>query len=109
MTRRLVLLAAAGAAAALLLFWFFVPKGEDVALAPIAGRARHDLAEACNQVAAAAARAERFTVEDVAPTRLDEAQAQGGVVALVSVLEARRGGLICRWNGADPATILPAD
>lgn len=96
------------AAVATLLIWLLVPKDEIRPLAPIEGRARGDLLEACNQAAAAAGRPERFSPADVT-TRVEEVGAQGGVVALVSVLEARRGGLICRWNGADAATIRSAD
>lgn len=107
MTGRGILLAAG--AAALLLAWLFFPRDAGDGPAPIERRARHDLIEACNRSAAITGRAERFASGDVAPSRLVAADAQGGVVALVSVLEARRGGLLCRWNGIDPATISPVE
>jgi len=107
MTGRGVLLALVVATA--LLAWLFFSKSEIEAPAPIEHYARGDLAAACNQVAAETGRTERFAAGDVTATRLQEAQMQGGVVAMVSVLEARRGNLLCRWNGTDPATISSAD
>lgn len=100
-------LVAAGVAAALLLAWLFWPKAEDGA-APIERRARLDLVGACNQAAAASGATTRFAPEDVS-SRLEATEAEGGVVALVSVFEARRDGLLCKWSGLDPATIVSAD
>jgi hypothetical protein len=96
-------------AGALLLAWFLFPKGEDETVTRIEGRARRDLIEACNQAAARAGMRLRFVADDIRALALDAAATQGDVVALVSVLEARREGSRCRWNGIDPATLAPLD
>ncbi|MEK4033582.1 hypothetical protein WOC76_16150 [Methylocystis sp. IM3] len=99
MSRRGVLFLAAGAAALLLLLWFFWPAGEDETATLIERGAGHDLVAACN---AAANGRVRFTPGDV---RRASAEIPNGVVAFASMLEARRDGLVCRWNGVDPPAI----
>jgi hypothetical protein len=95
----------AAAALALVALWFFAPMGgEDIAIR-IERRAGLDLVEACNRAAAEAGAPERFSASDVLPARLEMADGQGGVVALVSALEARRDGLTCRWDGVELARI----
>ncbi|PPD45514.1 MAG: hypothetical protein CTY15_03775 [Methylocystis sp.] len=98
------LLVVAGVVLALLLAWRLFPR-EDDAVAPIARRARLDLVAACNQAAEAAGASVRFAPQDVA-AGVESVEAESGVAALVSVFEARRDGLICRWNGIDPATLM---
>lgn len=106
MTGRRVLVAA-GAVLALLLAWFLWPQGEDQTVAPIARRARLDLVAACNQAAEASGKTTRFAPQDIS-ARVEMAEAENGVAALVSVFEARRDGVVCKWNGIDPATIARA-
>jgi hypothetical protein len=65
-------------------------------------RARRDFVEACNEAGASMGARARFRPQDVAVAQVE---AEAGVAALVSVLEARRAGWRCRWNGADPATL----
>jgi hypothetical protein len=107
MTKRGVLMALV--AVALLAAWFLFPREEEGTAARIEGRARLDLIDACNQAAAAVGMTAPFVARDIAAIRLEKTDAQSGVVALVSVFEARRDGLRCRWNGIDPATISPID
>jgi hypothetical protein len=95
----------AALAAALLLAWLLVPRGADETVTRIEGRARRDLIEACNESAAAAGMTLRFVAGDIRVVALDTSNAPGDVVALVSILEARRKGARCRWNGIDPATV----
>ncbi|MGJ0506651.1 MAG: hypothetical protein ACR652_05840 [Methylocystis sp.] len=93
----------AAGALALMALWFFLPWGGEETAVRIARRAGLDLVEACNKAAEAAGAPERFSAADVLPARL--AEGQGGVVAMVSALEARRDGLTCRWDGVEPAAL----
>ncbi|WP_363349710.1 hypothetical protein [Methylocystis echinoides] len=102
MGRRGVYLAAGAAALILLLLWLFLPVREEDVAGRIERSAGFDLVAACNEAAGGRA---RFAPGDVRQT---PAETPHGVVALASVLEARRDGLICRWNGVDPPTILRA-
>lgn len=102
-----VLLAAV--AAALGLLWLLIPRSEDETRDRITWRAGLELVEACNQAALAAGMSEHFSAENVVPSRLEPAEELGGVVALASVLEARRGHLLCKWNGVDLATVARLD
>jgi hypothetical protein len=89
-------------AAALFALWFFLRGGGEEGVR-IERQAGLDLVAACNRAATEAGAAERFSAADVLPARLEEGQ--GGVVALVSALEARREGLSCRWDGIEPARL----
>ncbi len=102
MSRRGVLLAAGAAALLLLLIWLFLPRGEDETAARIERGAGRDLVAACNEAVAAAGGRVRFSAGDV---RRATIEIPNGVVALASLLEARRDGLVCRWNGVDPPAI----
>ncbi len=97
--RRGVLVAAAGAVAlALLLLWRLLPT-EDRTAERIERRAGLDLVVACNEPAGGRV---QFAVGDV---RRANARVGSGVAALASVLEARRDGFVCRWDGVEPPTL----
>jgi hypothetical protein len=98
------LLVAVAVILALFLAWRLVPREEE-AVAPIARRARLDLLAACNQAAEASGVTVRFAPQDIA-ARVETVEAESGVAALVSVFEARRDGLVCKWDGVDPATLM---
>ncbi len=102
MSRRGVFLTAGAAALLSLLLWLFWPGGEDGTAALIERGAGRDLVAACNDAVAAAGGRVTFFAADV---RRAPAEAPNGVVALASMLEARRDGLVCRWNGVDPPAI----
>lgn len=105
MTARRALAAAGAAALALLLVWFLAQRGEDEAARRIERRARIDLLGACNQAALASGERVRFQPEDIAAGREELLGRDDGVATLVSAFEARRDGLVCKWNGIEPATI----
>jgi hypothetical protein len=107
MKRAALLLAAA--AGAVLLLWLFLPKTEDEAARRIEGRAKSELVEACNEAAAGSGLAIRFTVADVVAPHREAVDTASGVATLASILQARRDGRLCVWNGIDRATIAPAD
>ena len=88
------------AAVALLLLWRLVPRDADTA-ARLTRGAGFDLVAACNGAAAAENAPERFALADVGPAQ-DAPDGQGRVAALASALEARHGGLACRWDGIAP-------
>lgn len=90
-------------ALALFALWFFLPRDDVETAVRIERRAGRDLVAACNRAAAEAGAAERFSAADVLPARLEEGP--GGVVALVSALEARRDGLSCHWDGIEEARL----
>lgn len=92
-------------AIALLLLWLFAPRPEDEAGQRIEGRAKIELVDACNQAAADSGRAVRFTTSDVVAPRREAVETASGVALLASILQARRDGQLCAWNGIDPATI----
>lgn len=91
-------------AIALLLLWLFAPRQEEAGQR-IEGRAKIELVEACNLAAADAGRALRFTIADVVAPRREAVETASGVALLSSILQARREGQLCVWNGIDPATI----
>lgn len=93
---------AAGAITLLLLLWLYLPGGEEETARPIERLAGLDLVAACNGAAEARSGRVRFVAADVRPA---QGEAPDGVAALASMLEARRDGLICRWNGIDPPTL----
>ncbi|BDV35438.1 hypothetical protein [Methylocystis iwaonis] len=92
-------------AIALLLLWLFAPRPEEEAGRRIEGRAKIELIEACNQAAADTGRAIRFTTADVVAPAKEAVETASGVALLASILQARRAGQLCAWNGIDPATI----
>ncbi len=102
--RRGVLIAAGALALALALaalrLWGSLPNGEEEEARRIERRAGLDLVAACNEAAGGRV---RFAAADV---RRGPADAGDGVVALASVLEARRDGVVCRWNGVDAPTLV---
>lgn len=99
----------AGLAIGLLLLRLFAPRSEDEAGRRIEGRAKIELVDACNQAAADSGRAVRFTTSDVAAPRSEAVETASGVALLASILQARREGLLCAWDGIDPATIRPVE
>ena len=103
---RKLLFALLAAAAALALLWRLFPPEEDTK-SRLTRHAGVDLVAACNDAAAQAGEAVRFTAEDVRPIE-NLHEGRGGVAVLVSVLEARRGGLACRWDGIDAPTLTRA-
>jgi hypothetical protein len=92
------LLAAAGALA-LLLLWRFLPTDEDRTAERIERRAGLDLVAACNEAAGGRV---QFVAGDVRRATTGPAD---GVATLASALEARRDGVVCRWNGVEPPTL----
>jgi hypothetical protein len=107
MKRAALLLAAV--AAALLLLRLSFPKREEEAVQRIETRAKSDLVDACNLAAAEVGLSVRFTVADVAAPRRETFETASGVATLASILQARRDGQLCAWNGIDSATVAPAD
>jgi hypothetical protein len=106
--KKAALLIAALAAAAFLL-WLFIPMTEEEPAGRIEGRAKSELVDACNEAAVDSGLALRFTVADVVAPRREAIETPSGVATLASLLQARRDGRLCGWNGIDPARIAPAD
>ncbi len=92
----------------MLLVWLLIPKPEEEAARRIESHAKSGLVEACNQAAAEAGLALRFTIADVIAPRREAVETTAGVATLASVLRAHRDGRLCVWDGIDPATIALA-
>jgi hypothetical protein len=87
----------------LAILWKLIPH-EDDAAARLTRHAGFDLVTACNEAAEAEGAPERFTAADAHPIS-DLHEGPGHVAVLVSALEARHGGLACRWDGIDPPSL----
>jgi hypothetical protein len=90
----------------LAILWRLIPHEDDTA-ARLTRHAGFDLIAACNKAAEAEGEPERFIAADVHPLD-DLREAPGHVAVLVSALEARHGGLACRWDGIEPPSLTRA-
>jgi hypothetical protein len=104
--RKLIILLTLLILTMLAILWRLIPHEDDTA-ARLTRHAGFDLVTACNEAAAAEGEPERFTVADVRPIG-DLREGPGRVAVLASALEARHGGLSCRWDGIDPPSLARA-
>lgn len=102
--RRLLFLLALLVVLALVLVWRLGSHEGDTA-ARLTHGAGLDLVAACNEAAEAEGAEERFTAADVHPLETLH-EGPGRVAVLASVLEARHGGLSCRWDGVAPPSLV---
>ena len=90
--------------------WFLVfkenPDNKTVHL--LEGRAKSEIADACNRAASEAGRPERFDPGDVRVEKLNEKTLQSGVITMVSILNVVHDATQCRWDGEGPAQIYPS-
>ncbi len=85
--------------------WFIFLRAPDAGFERelIEGRARGEIIAACNAAATAGGVADPFRPEDV---RKQNRPLSAGVAALVSALEISRNGVVCQWDGVNPARIF---
>jgi hypothetical protein len=104
--RKLIILLTLLILTILAILWRLIPHEDDTATR-LTRHAGFDLIAACNEAAEAEGEPERFTAADVHPLN-DLREGPGHVAVLASVLEARHGGLSCRWDGIDPPSLARA-